>query len=403
MRRRESRTSPPPLRGRSIRQRVRPEVAGPMTSSADREGGDFYRCAIQLPPSLTLPHQACIRARASAARVGGGNRSNLPRRAFFASLAGAAIAHPFAAYAQKPTLPMIGFLNVASADGYQPMVAAFRRGLQEMGYVEGQNVVIEYRWADGQTDRLPALAAELVHHQVAVIAATSTPAALAAKAATAAIPIVFESGGDPIRLGLVASLSQPGGNVTGVTQLNAVVSPKRLELLHELLPTASTMALLVNPANPTLSEIETNGALSAARNLGMALHILNARSDRDLEEAFLKITQLHARGLVIGADAFFTSRSKLLAALCARYAVPAVYENREFVTAGGLLSYGGIITDSYRLTGVYVARVLKGEKPAELPVQQATKIELYINLKTAKALGITVPLTLSGRADEVIE
>jgi ABC-type uncharacterized transport system substrate-binding protein len=336
---------------------------------------------------------------AAAAAVGAAMR----RREFIALLAGTAVTRSLAARAQKPTLPMIGFLNVASADGYQPMVAAFRRGLQETGYVEGQNVAIEYRWADGRTDRLPALAAELVHHQVAVIAATSTPAALAAKAATTTIPIVFESGGDPIRLGLVASLSQPGGNVTGVTQLNAVVSPKRLELLHELLPTAKTMALVVNPANPGLTEIETNGALSAARNLGLELHVLDASSDRDLEEAFLKISQLHARGLVIGADAFFTSRSKLLAALAARYAVPAVYENRDFVAAGGLMSYGGIITDSYRLTGVYAGRVLKGEKPAELPVQQGTKVELYINLKTAKSLGITVPLTLSGRADELFE
>jgi putative ABC transport system substrate-binding protein len=236
-----------------------------------------------------------------------------------------------------------------------------------------------------------------------VIAATSTPAALAAKAETTAIPIVFESGGDPLRLGLVASLSHPGGNVTGVTQLNAVVSPKRLELLHELLPTARVMALLVNPASPTLTEIETNGALSAAPNLGVELHILKASSEREIEEAFAKLAQLEAKGLVIGADAFFTSRTNLLAALATRYKVPAVYENRDFGAAGGLLSYGGMITDSYRLTGVYVGRILKGEKPAELPVQQGTKIELFINLKTAKALGITVPLTLSGRADDVIE
>jgi putative ABC transport system substrate-binding protein len=318
-------------------------------------------------------------------------------------LSSATLARPFAARAQQRAMPMVGFLNVASADGYQPMVAAFRRGLQEMGYVEGQNVAIEYRWAEGRTDRLPGLVAELVHHQVAVIAATSTPAALAAKAETTAIPIVFESGGDPLRLGLVASLSHPGGNVTGVTQLNAVVSPKRVELLHELLPTARVMALLVNPANPSLSEIEANGALSAAHDLGVELHVLNANSERDIEEAFAKLAQLGAKGLVIGADAFFTSRTKLLAALAARYKVAAVYESRDFVAAGGLLSYGGMITDSYRLTGVYAGRILKGEKPTELPVQQGTKIELLINLKTAKALGIAVPLTLSGRADEVIE
>ena len=325
------------------------------------------------------------------------------RRDFVKAIASSSVAWPLVARAQRPTIPLIGFLNVASANGYQPMVAAFRRGLQEIGFVEGQNVAIEYRWADGRIDRLPGLVAELVHHQVAVIAATSTPAALAAKAEATAIPIVFESAADPLRLGLVASLSHPGGNVTGVTNLNAVVSPKRLELLHELLPTARVMALLVNPASTTLTEIETNGALSIAHNLGLELHVLNASTERDIEEAFAKLGQLGANGLVIGADAFFTSRIKLLGALAARYKVPAVYENRDFVAAGGLLSYGGMIADSYRLTGVYVARILKGEKPAELPVQQGTKVELYINLKTAKALGITVPLTLSGRADEVIE
>jgi putative ABC transport system substrate-binding protein len=241
------------------------------------------------------------------------------RREFITLLGGAAAVWPLTTRAQQPTIPLIGFLNVASADGYQPMVAAFRRGLQEIGYVEGQNVAIEYRWAEGRPDRLPGLVAELVHHRVTVIAATSTPAALAAKAETTAIPIVFESGGDPLRLGLVASLSHPGGNVTGVTQLNAVVSPKRLELLHELLPTARVMALLVNPASPTLAEIETNGALSAAPNLGVELHILKASSERDIEEAFAKLAQLEAKGLVIGADAFFTSRTKLLAALAARY------------------------------------------------------------------------------------
>jgi putative tryptophan/tyrosine transport system substrate-binding protein len=325
------------------------------------------------------------------------------RRDFITGIAGSIAAWPLAARAQRPAMPLVGFLNVASADGYQPMVAAFRRGLQEMGYVEGQNVAIEYRWADGRPDRLPELVAELVHHQVAVIAATSTPAALAAKAATTAIPIVFESGGDPLRLGFVASLSHPGGNVTGITQLNAVVSPKRLELLHELLPTARVMALLVNPASPSLTEIETNGALSAAHDLGVELHVLHASSERDIEEAYAKVSQLGAKGLVIGADAFFTSRSKLLAALATRYKVPAVYENRDFVAAGGLVSYGGMITDSYRLTGVYVGRILKGEKAADLPVQQGTKVELYINLKAAKALGISVPLTLSGRAEELIE
>ena len=327
----------------------------------------------------------------------------MERRKFIALLSVAATAWSLASRAQQSAMPTVGFVNTASADGFEPMTAAFRRGLQEMGYVEGQNLAIEFRWADNRTDRLPGLVAELVHHPVAVIAATGTPAALAAKAETTAIPIVFESAADPLRVGLVASLSHPGGNVTGVTNLNAVVSSKRLELLHELLPTARVMALLVNPTNPSLTEIETNGSLLAAHNLGVELHVLNVSSERDIEGAFAKLTQLGANGLVIGVDALFTSRRKLLGALAARYNVPAVYENRDFVAAGGLLSYGGIITDSYQLTGAYVARILKGEKPADLPVQQATKVELYINLKTAKALGVAVPMTLSGRADEVIE
>jgi putative ABC transport system substrate-binding protein len=300
-------------------------------------------------------------------------------------------------------MPTVGFVNMASADEFQPMTAAFRRGLQEMGYVEGQNLAIDFRWADNRADRLPGLVAELVHHQVVVIAATGTPAALAAKAETTAIPIVFESAADPLRLGLVASLSHPGGNVTGVTNLNAVVSSKRLELLHELLPTARVMALLVNPTNPDLAKDSLDSVLSAAHSLRLELHVLNASTERDFDGVFAKLPQLGANGLVIGVDALFTSRRKLLGALAARYNVPTVYENRDFVAAGGLLSYGGIITDSYQLTGAYVARILKGEKPADLPVQQATKVELYINLKTAKALGIAVPLTLSGRADEVIE
>jgi ABC-type uncharacterized transport system substrate-binding protein len=283
------------------------------------------------------------------------------------------------------------------------MTAAFRQGLQVSGYVDGQNVAIEYRWAEGRSDQLPAMAADLVRRKVAVIAATSTPAALAAKTATTTIPIVFEMGGDPIRLGLVASLGRPAGNVTGVTQLNAVVSPKRLELLHELLPTAHVLALLVNPANPALAEIEMREALSVASRLGVELRVLNASSESDFEGVFAELLQLRAVGLAIGADAFFTSRSQQLAALAVRHAVPAVYENREFAAAGGLASYGGAIIDSYRLTGVYVARILKGEKPADMPVQQGTKVELIINLKTANALGITVPLPLSGCADEVIE
>jgi putative tryptophan/tyrosine transport system substrate-binding protein len=300
-------------------------------------------------------------------------------------------------------MPVIGFLNAASAQSYALPLAAFLRGLGEAGYVDGRNVTIEYRWAEGQNDRLPALAADLVDSQVAVIAATSTPAALAAKAATTTIPIVFEVGGDPVRLGLVSSLNRPGGNVTGVTQLNVEVAPKRLQLLHELLPTATVMALLINPANPTVAEPQLNEMLSAARTLGLELYVLNASTERDFDEVFAKLSQVRAGGLVIEADPFFISRNDQLAALTVRHAMPAIFQFREFAAAGGLMSYGGSLTDSYRLAGVYTGRVLKGDKPADLPVQQATKIELLINLKAAKALGITVPLTRLGRADEVIE
>jgi putative ABC transport system substrate-binding protein len=325
------------------------------------------------------------------------------RRKFLATLGGAAAAWPLAARAQQPTTPVIGFLNVASADGYRPMMAAFRQGLQESGYVDGQNVTIEYRWAEGRTDRLQEMAADLVHRKVTVIAATTAPAALAAKAATTTIPIVFETAGDPVRLGLVASLSRPGGNLTGVTQLNMELMPKRLELMHELVPTATVIPLLVNPSNPALAEIVLRASQAAAQTLGLKLHVLNASSERDFDGVFANVIQLRAGGLVIGADAVFTSRQEQIAALALRHAVPTVYETRGFVAAGGLASYGGAIADAYRLAGVYAARILNGEKPGELPVQQATKVELFVNLKTAKALGITVPTALLVRADEVIE
>ena len=325
------------------------------------------------------------------------------RRRKFISLISSAAVWPLAARAQQPTMPVVGFLNVASADGYQPMVAAFRRGLQETGYVEGQNVAIEYRWAEGQSERLPAMAADLINRRVAVIAATTSIAALAAKAATTTIPIVFESGSDPVELGLVTSLNRPGGNLTGVTQTNIEMAPKRLELLHELLPTVRIMALLVNPADPAILEVTVREVQAAARTLGLELHVLNASSVGDFDGIFVKLMQLQAGGLVIGGGAFFASYGEQLGALTVRHAVPAGFLGREFAAAGGLMSYGSDRSNSYRLTGVYTGRILKGEKPAELPVQLATKVEMYINLKTARALGITIPLPLSGRADEVIE
>jgi putative ABC transport system substrate-binding protein len=323
------------------------------------------------------------------------------RREFITLLGGAAAVWPLAAHAQQ--LPVVGFLNVESPEGYRPMAAAFRRGLQESGYVEGQNVAIEYRWADGHSERLPALAADRVQKHVTVIAATSTPAAIAAKAATTTVPIVFETASDPVRLGLVASLSRPGGNVTGVTQTNVEVAPKRLEVMHELLPNASVLGLLINPANPSLAEPQLKDFQAAAHILGVELHVLNVRTDGELENAFADLSKLHVGGLVISTDPLFTSRPQQLASLTARYAMPAISKGREFAAAGGLLSYGADNLDTYRLAGVYTGRVLKGERPAELPVQEATKVELYINLKTAKALGITVPLPMSGRADEVFE
>jgi putative ABC transport system substrate-binding protein len=325
------------------------------------------------------------------------------RRRFIAALGGAAVTWPLAARAQQAAMPVIGFINAASPQSYARQLSAFLKGLGETGYVDGQNVKIEYRWAEDRNDRLPAMAAELVHSQVTVIAATTTQAALAAKAATTTIPIVFETASDPVLLGLVPNLNRPGGNVTGVTQTNLETEPKRLELLHELVPTAKIVALLVNPTNPAVTEAQSSAALSAAHTLGIELHVLNASAESDFDGVFAKLIQLQAGGLVIGSESFFTSRSELLAALAVRYAVPTVYKGREFAVAGGLLSYGSDIADSYRLAGVYTGRILKGDKPADLPVQEATKVELCINLKTAKALGITFPLSLLGRADEVIE
>jgi putative ABC transport system substrate-binding protein len=312
-------------------------------------------------------------------------------------------AWPLVARAQQPAVPVVGFLNGGTADGYAPMVAAFRQGLNEAGYVEGRNVAIEYRWAGGQYDRLPSLAADLVQQKVTVIAATTTPATLAAKAATSTVPIVFTTGGDPVELGLVASLNRPGRNLTGVTNLNVEVVPKRLELARELFPGATTVALLVNPANPVAATVSKD-LQAVADTLGVRLHVLHASTEADFEAAFATAVQLRAAALVItAADPVFGSYAAQLGALALRHRVPAIYQYREFAAAGGLMSYGGYTTDTYRLGGVYTGRILKGEKPADLPVVQSTKVELIINLKTAKALGITVPLPLSGRADEIIE
>jgi putative tryptophan/tyrosine transport system substrate-binding protein len=329
------------------------------------------------------------------------------RREFITLLGGMAaplLPWPLAARAQQAAMPVVGFLGSTSPGSLSDSVSAFHGGLSETGYVEGRNVAIEYRWAEGQYARLPGLVADLVHRQVAVIAAIDgLPSAMAARAATATIPIVFFTGGDPVQLGLVASLHRPDGNLTGVTSLNVEVGPKRLELLHELLPTATVMALLVNPTSPSTTESITKDALAAAHALGLQLHVLNASTERDFDAVFAKLIQLRAGGLVIAPDAFFISRSEQLGALALRHAVPAIFQYREFAAAGGLMSYGGSRTDAYRQVGVYTGRILKGEKPSELPVQQVTRVELFLNLKTAKALGIMVPLPLSGRADEVIE
>ena len=301
-------------------------------------------------------------------------------------------------------MPVIGFLGTISPDRWASRLHAFRQGLSETGYVEGRNVGIEYRWAEGQNDRLPALAADLVRRQVRVIATPeSTPAAFAAKAATTTIPIVFSVGVDPVAVGLVASLNRPGGNLTGVTNLNAEILPKRLELMHELVPTATTIALLVNPSNPLVAETESRDAQTAARTLGLQLHVLHASTDRDFDTVFASLAQMRAVALVINTDVFFNSRSEQLAALALRHTVPAIFQYREFVASGGLMSYGTSSTDVFRQVGIYTSRLLRGESPADLPVQQVTKIELIINLKTARTLGLTVPLSLLGRADEVIE
>jgi putative ABC transport system substrate-binding protein len=323
------------------------------------------------------------------------------RRRDFITAVGGAAAWPVAARAQQSAMPVVGFINGASSGGYGYEADAFRQGLKETGYVEGQNVAVEYRWADGQYDRVPLMALELVSRQVAVIVA-NTPGVLGIKAAIKTIPIVFTTASDPVQVGLVASLARPGGNVTGATQLNVEVAPKRLQLARDLLPTASIIGVLVNPTNPQ-NEVLLKDLHAAADTLGLQLHVLNASAERDFGVAFASLVQLHASALVIAPDGFLLSRSEQLAALAVHHAVPTIFQDRAFVVAGGLMSYGGSTTDSYRLAGVYTGRILKGEKPAYLPVQQSTKVELFINLKTAKALGLTIPLSLRIRADEIVE
>jgi putative ABC transport system substrate-binding protein len=323
------------------------------------------------------------------------------RRDFIKVVAGSAMTWPLAARAQQAAMPVVGWLGSDTRQSEDSRLAHFREGLKEIGYSEGQNLAVEYSIAEGQYDRLPALAAELVRRQVNVIALHGLPAARAAKAATTTTPIVFEFGNDPIRLGLVASLNRPGGNITGVTSLNVEVGPKELELLHELVPNAAVIGLLVNPNNPD-PEIQKYPQ-EAARRLGLRLNVLRASNDSDFDAVFASLVQMRANALVIATDALFTSRGGQLGELAFRHAIPAISPYREFSAAGGLMSYGTNIANLYRQVGIYAGRILKGEKPGDLPVQQAVKLELIINLKAAKALGLTIPPTLFARADEVIQ
>jgi putative tryptophan/tyrosine transport system substrate-binding protein len=328
----------------------------------------------------------------------------LKRREFITLVGGAAAGWPIAASAQQPAMPVVGFLHSASAAAFAASLAAFRNGLSETGYVEGQNVAIEYRWAEGQNDRLPALAAELVRRRVAVIVTPgSTAATLAAKAATATIPIVFIIGADPVKIGLVASLNRPGGNATGINDFGVEIGAKRLGLLHELLPGAAHFGVLVNPDNPFITESFVTEMQTAASAIGRQIEVVTASTNGDIDTAFAMLVRKQVDALLTGPDTLFVTRRVQLITLAVRHALPALYHRRELAEAGGLMSYGSDLPDQYRQTGVYVGRILKGEKPAEMPVQLPTRFEFVINLQTAKTLGIEIPATLLARADEVIE
>jgi putative tryptophan/tyrosine transport system substrate-binding protein len=326
----------------------------------------------------------------------------MKRREFISLIGGAAAVWPLAARAQQPTIPVIGFLNGTSAQGYGHFVSSFRQGLIETGYIEGQNVTIEYRWAEGHYERLPALAADLVGLRVAVLVATSTPANVIAKKATTEIPVVFTTSSDPVELGLVASLDRPGGNLTGAVTLNVEVVSKRLELLHEMVPTATVVAVLVNPTNPN-ARIQSAALQAAAHTIGLQIETLNATTESEIDAAFAQLAERRTGALLVDTDAFLFSRRAQLVGLAKRNAISAIFDRREYAEAGGLVSYGGSVEDVYRLAGVYTGRILKGEKPADLPVIQSTKLQLIVNLKTANTLGMTVPPSLLARADEVIE
>jgi putative ABC transport system substrate-binding protein len=370
----------------------------------NRFGGAFFCVGQGTLARATMPGYAhnpgviCYPEISLSSGLGG----HMRRRDFITILGGAA-AWPLVARAQQVGMPVIGFLGTESPGLSADRLHAFLQGLGETGYIDGRDVAIDYRWAEGKTDRLPALAAELVRRRVtAIVTFASTAAAVAAKAATTTIPIIFAIAGDPIAVGLVVSLNRPGGNLTGVTSLNEELYPKRLELLHELVPTATMIALLVNPTNPN-AEADTRDAQVAAQTLGVRLHVIRASTEHDLNAAFASLGQLGAGALVISSDSLFNLRSEQLAALTFRYAMPTIFQTRAFASAGGLMSYGVSVADIFHQQGIYTGRILRGEKPADLPVQRATKVELIIDLKTAKVLGITVPLSLLGRADEVIE